>query len=65
MILETIVVGDMQVNCYVLASGKGGKAIVIDPGDQEAKIKKVLKAHALTCALVVNCLLYTSPSPRD
>ena len=54
MILETIVVGDMQVNCYVLASAKGGKAIVIDPGDQEAKIKKVLKAHALTCALVVN-----------
>lgn len=54
MILETIEVGPMQVNCYVLACAAGGKAIIIDPGDQHHKIDLVLKKHQLKPAMVIN-----------
>lgn len=54
MILETVVVGAMEVNCYVLASGGGRKAIIIDPGDDEKKIRKVLEKHAIIPAVVIN-----------
>ena len=42
MILETVQVGPMGVNCYILASGDGSKAVIIDPGDEERKIRKAL-----------------------
>lgn len=54
MILETINVGPMQVNCYVLACAKKREAIIIDPGDQVQKINLVLKKHELTAAMVIN-----------
>jgi hydroxyacylglutathione hydrolase len=54
MILETVVVGPMEVNCYVLASGKNRKAVIIDPGDDENKIRKVLERHSIHPAVVIN-----------
>ena len=54
MILETIHVGPMQVNCYVLACTQGGQALIIDPGDQASKIKTVLNKHKLKPAMVIN-----------
>ncbi|RLE13476.1 MBL fold metallo-hydrolase, partial [Candidatus Aerophobetes bacterium] len=33
MFLQKIVVGNLFANCYIVAEGKGGKGIVIDPGD--------------------------------
>lgn len=54
MILETIVVGSMEVNCYILASGKNRKALIIDPGDDENKIRKVLERYDLHPAVVIN-----------
>lgn len=54
MILETIHVGPMQVNCYVLACAQGGQALIIDPGDQISKIKAVLDKHKLKPAMVIN-----------
>ena len=54
MILETVVIGPMQVNCYILASGRDSKAIIIDPGDQERKIRQALDKHKLTPAFVIN-----------
>jgi len=54
MILETVNVGPMQVNCYILASDQGSQAIIIDPGDQAAKIKAVLDKHKLKAAMVIN-----------
>jgi glyoxylase-like metal-dependent hydrolase (beta-lactamase superfamily II) len=54
MILETINVGVMQVNCYVLACAAGQSAIIIDPGDQADKINDVLKRHQLKPAMVIN-----------
>lgn len=54
MILETVCVGPMQVNCYILASGEDSSAIIIDPGDEARKIKRVLDKHKLKPALVIN-----------
>ncbi len=54
MILESISVGPMQVNCYILAQGSPGKAVIIDPGDQENKIRKALGKHKLKPGLVIN-----------
>jgi hydroxyacylglutathione hydrolase len=54
MILESICVGPLEVNCYVLASREKGKAIIIDPGAEARRIKQVLKKHQLEPALVIN-----------
>ncbi|MDD5408571.1 MAG: MBL fold metallo-hydrolase [Candidatus Omnitrophica bacterium] len=54
MILETVIVGPMQVNCYILACAEAGEAIIIDPGDQARKIKTVLDRHKLRPAMVIN-----------
>ena len=54
MILETVNVGPMQVNCYILACAEGGQAIIIDPGDEALKIKAVLDKHRLKPAMVIN-----------
>jgi len=54
MILEAISVGPMQVNCYILASGDNSEAIIVDPGDEERKIRKVLEKHKLVPAFVIN-----------
>ena len=54
MIIETVCVGQMQVNCYIIASAPGTDAIIIDPGDQKNKIDAVLKEHSLKTAFIVN-----------
>lgn len=54
MILETVQVGPMRVNCYILACAEGAGAMIIDPGDQYPKIKAVLDKHKLKPAMVVN-----------
>jgi len=54
MILETVCVGPLAVNCYILAQGKDKKAIVIDPGEEFKKIKRVLDKYSLTPAVIIN-----------
>lgn len=54
MILESIPVGPMQVNCYILAPGIGKEAMIIDPGADAGKIKAVLERYRLNPALVIN-----------
>lgn len=54
MILETICVGPMEVNCYILASGDNGSAVIIDPGAQGKKIKQALNKHKLKPAFIIN-----------
>lgn len=52
LILETVIVGPIQSNCYVLAAGHGKKAVIIDPGDDEKKIRSALDRHNLRAGLV-------------
>lgn len=54
MILETVNVGPMGVNCYVLALKENAKAIIIDPGDQARKINQVLEKYSLKPEFIIN-----------
>jgi glyoxylase-like metal-dependent hydrolase (beta-lactamase superfamily II) len=54
MILESLCLGPFGVNCYILASAKNAEAIIIDPGGEEKKIRKVLEKHKLEPAFIIN-----------
>jgi hydroxyacylglutathione hydrolase len=47
MILETVVVGPLQVNCYILGDEQSKAALVIDPGDNAPAILAALDKHGL------------------
>ena len=53
MILETIVVGLLETNCYVLGCDRTRQAIVIDPGDDPSDILEVLGRHHLSLERLV------------
>ena len=54
MILETVVVGAIEANCYIIAAGSGEDALIIDPGADGDVIKGVLSKHCCKPGLVVN-----------
>lgn len=54
MILETVVVGAYQANCYIIADKDRKEAIIIDPGDEYSKIKKVIDRYGLTPKVIIN-----------
>lgn len=54
MILETVVVGFYEVNCYILGNEKTNEAVLIDPGADYKKIKKVLDRDELSPLCIIN-----------
>ncbi|MFH1888615.1 MAG: MBL fold metallo-hydrolase [Candidatus Omnitrophota bacterium] len=54
MILETLCLGPMQVNCYIVASSPGEGAVIIDPGYEKEKIDRALKKYSLKPTLIIN-----------
>jgi glyoxylase-like metal-dependent hydrolase (beta-lactamase superfamily II) len=54
MILIRLVVGPLQVNCFILADEKTKEAVVIDPGDDAGDILKVVREKGLTVKYIVN-----------
>lgn len=48
MNIETLTVGPIFTNCYIVSSG-GGACAVIDPGDEPAKILRFLKDKGFKC----------------
>jgi hydroxyacylglutathione hydrolase len=53
MILKTLPVGMLQVNCYVLGSESTHEAIVIDPGDSASEIVNALHRHGLSLVRIL------------
>lgn len=47
MILDTLIVGALQVNCYILGSEQTQRAVVIDPGDNARAILGALERRGL------------------
>lgn len=47
--LETLVLGALQTNCYIVYNDESKEAIVIDPADQVDKIINFLKGNDLVC----------------
>jgi glyoxylase-like metal-dependent hydrolase (beta-lactamase superfamily II) len=54
MILIRLIVGPLQVNCFILADEKTKEAIVVDPGDDAQDILKVIKEKGLRVRYIVN-----------
>jgi hydroxyacylglutathione hydrolase len=54
MILNRLVVGPLQVNCFILADEKTKDAVVIDPGDDAGDILKVIRDKGLKVKYIVN-----------
>lgn len=47
MLIESFPVGPLQCNCTILGDEESGEAIVIDPGDEIARIERRLQEHGL------------------
>jgi glyoxylase-like metal-dependent hydrolase (beta-lactamase superfamily II) len=54
MKIETIVVGPLQVNCYLLICEETGKAAVIDPGADSALIMQAVAAADCDVTHIIN-----------
>ena len=53
MILETIAVGALAVNCYIVGSEATHEAAVIDPGDDAERIISVLHRRGLKLKYII------------
>jgi hydroxyacylglutathione hydrolase len=47
VVIDRIVVGQLDVNCYVVGDGDSSEAFVIDPGDEADRIADLLDAKGL------------------
>lgn len=52
--LEHLIVGPLQVNCFIISDGATNEAAVIDAGGNAAQILAVVKAHGLNVTRLLN-----------
>lgn len=53
MFIETIPVGELETNCYLVADGQGGPGIVIDPGADPDKILAAADANGIKIGTII------------
>lgn len=54
MIFESIIVGPLSVNCYVVACGQSREGIVVDPGGDADRIIDLVEEHGLKIHTIIN-----------
>ena len=54
MIIQSLVVGPIQANCFILGDEKTKEAVVIDPGDDVRRILAGLQKQALHLKYIIN-----------
>lgn len=54
LILKTLIVGSMSVNCYIISNKLTNEAFLIDPGDDFVDIKKYLDVNKLEPRFIVH-----------
>jgi glyoxylase-like metal-dependent hydrolase (beta-lactamase superfamily II) len=54
MIVMRMVVGPLQVNCFIIADEKTKDAVVIDPGDDAREILSIIKEKGFKVKYIVN-----------
>jgi hydroxyacylglutathione hydrolase len=54
LITETIVVGDLQCNCLLIGDEDSRAAVVVDPGDEAARILKSIARLRLSIKAILN-----------
>ncbi|MFH1868570.1 MAG: MBL fold metallo-hydrolase [Candidatus Omnitrophota bacterium] len=53
-VLHTLAVGAMEANCYIFGSAKTKEVVIIDPGGDHEKIKKLLDENSLIPKFIIN-----------
>ncbi len=53
MILKSLIVGPLEVNCYILACERTGEGIVIDPGDEPQEILSAIAEEGISIREIV------------
>ena len=51
--IERLVLGVVQTNCYIVGNVDTKEAIVVDPADNAAAIKKALEENDLVCKAIL------------
>jgi hydroxyacylglutathione hydrolase len=54
VIIQSLVVGPIQANCFILGDEKTQEAVVIDPGDEAQRILTGLQKQALKLKFIIN-----------
>lgn len=54
MIVKTVVVGPLEVNCYILGCEDTKEAAIIDPGGDDFKIIKAVEGEGLVPKYIIN-----------
>ena len=54
MIIKTIPVSPLMTNCYIVACQKTNEAVIIDAGDEPAKILSVVDELGVTVKMLIN-----------
>jgi hydroxyacylglutathione hydrolase len=54
MLIETVPVGPLQVNCYIVGCSDTRQAMVVDPGEEGERVLQLLESLELELQLVVN-----------
>ncbi|GFE59684.1 MBL fold metallo-hydrolase [Geobacter sp. AOG2] len=54
MVFETVVVGPLSVNCFILGCEGTRAGVVIDPGGDAEQIIQVVRRHGLTIHYIIN-----------
>jgi len=53
MIIETLTVGAVQSNCYIIGCAESGTGIIVDPGDEAERILEMVNTHRLSISHVL------------
>lgn len=54
MRIDRVTVGALETNCWVISDDSGGPAIVVDPGDDYARIMTALDARAVSAVVLTH-----------
>lgn len=54
MIFEALVVGQLGVNCFIVADAESKDGIVVDPGDETGAILGLIKQKGITVRYILN-----------
>ncbi|MGC8867974.1 MAG: MBL fold metallo-hydrolase [Elusimicrobiales bacterium] len=54
ILIEKVVVGEFQTNCYIVGCKKTGNGFIIDPGDEYDKTQKTITKLGIQPSFIVN-----------
>jgi hydroxyacylglutathione hydrolase len=54
MIIQTIPVGPLEVNCYITGDSSSGDVFIIDPGDEIDRILSAIRKNSYTVKALIN-----------